>query len=160
MPLLLNNLRNITLRSVDAVLKTLTMRLIQEAPISTARWADQNTYKKQPKVRQQALTDITEYSASCGADKAGAVTAEAAGGYHEGTGVDTWSRVTVKFWDENNNQMYFRRKSDDTYWDRLHIPERIEMNKKLWEIEDDYSRITLDEFESKRGRKGGKAPRK
>lgn len=81
MPLLLNNLRNITLRSVDAVLKTLTMRLIQEAPISTARWADQNTYKKQPKVRQQALTDLTEYSAFCGADKAGAVTAEAAYGY-------------------------------------------------------------------------------
>ncbi|KAF9495899.1 hypothetical protein BDN71DRAFT_1506245 [Pleurotus eryngii] len=148
MPLLLNNLRNITLRSVDALFKTVTMRLIQDSPISTATWANPDTYKRQPEVRQQALVSLAEYSGICGADEAGAVTAEAAGGYHEGTSIDPWSHITGTFYDKDKKQMYFHRKSDNTHWDRLHIPERKPGNEKIWETRGDYSRITEAEFEA------------
>ena len=43
------------------------------------------------------------------------------GGFHK-SGGDATEHLTGTVKDKNDNQMYFHRLDNNTYWDRIHIP--------------------------------------
>ena len=51
-------------------------------------------------------------------------------------------RFTATMRDKEGHQMYFYRKSDGTFWERMHIPTDSSANADIWSRIDDYIRIT------------------
>ena len=43
--------------------------------------------------------------------------------------------------------MYFYRKSDKTFWDRVHIPKNTDANAHIWDKIGDYVPITQQQFQ-------------
>lgn len=68
------------------------------------------------------------------------------GPFHSGgNGPDTFSRLTVKVKDSKNNQLYFFRTTDKTFWERLHIPE--DRTIAAWPTKAIYVAITKEQFD-------------
>ncbi|THV00989.1 hypothetical protein K435DRAFT_584958, partial [Dendrothele bispora CBS 962.96] len=61
---------------------------------------------------------------------------------------DKFSCYTVLFKDKEDQQMYFYRKKNKSFWSRVHVPEKIEENQKLWNdlSKNMYIPITKAEF--------------
>ncbi|KAJ7224021.1 hypothetical protein B0H12DRAFT_1328830 [Mycena haematopus] len=115
--------------------------------VSTVTFGDPNVYRTQPATRLAAVRDTVKYAAICGADKAGAESIEIAGGYHTSR-TDRVNHITGLALDKNGDQLYFHRRSDNTYWERLHIPEDTPANARLYQnAYNDYTPISKAQFD-------------
>lgn len=121
-------------------------RLISHHNVS---FADTSILSTHPDQQEKIKEEIKRYCARCGADKGGAYKADIKGAYHSGSAghMDKFRRVTVVFYDQDGNRIYWHRKSDDSFWNLIHVPEYISDNMEIWEKEDDYELATQEEFE-------------
>ncbi|KAJ7444760.1 hypothetical protein B0H11DRAFT_2088364 [Mycena galericulata] len=147
---MLQNLRNITMKRGGSLLQTVKLK-IAKADISTVAFQDPTVYKNQPAARQAAFNDTVVYCASCGADAGGADSAILPGGFHSGgSGIDTYERLTATLRDKSGNRLYYYRQSDNTFWDRIHIPRNNASNAGLYNKQNDYVNITKAQFDAKK----------
>lgn len=69
---------------------------------------------------------------------------------HSGSksGGDAFERVTTIIYNKSGARLYFYRKSDKTFWDRVHVPSSATANSHVWQKTDDYSPITKAQFDA------------
>ncbi|KAJ7035843.1 hypothetical protein C8F04DRAFT_498031 [Mycena alexandri] len=148
---MLQNLRNIAMKRSGSLLQTVKLTVAPKADVSNVAFQDPAVYSKQTVERQAAFKDTVNYAASAGLDAGGAESVDLAGSFHSGgSGTDTFDRLTATVRDKNNNQLYFYRQSDNTFWERIHIPRNTSANAHLYNIKNDYVKITKAQFDAKK----------
>ncbi|KAI0709095.1 hypothetical protein C8Q76DRAFT_695408 [Earliella scabrosa] len=123
-------IRHIIFKRGASVTHSITFNV--KADISNVTFRPEDTYKNQPEKRQKIMQDAFAYAAISGLDKAGRRR-----GQRRPPDLK-FERVTATVLDENNQRMYYYRKSDKTFWERVHIPTSASSNSGIWNIKDDY----------------------
>ena len=108
------------------------------------------TLSSNPEAREDMKAVIALYSERCGADKGGAYTAGVRASWHSGSlsHGDTYKRTTVTFINEAGQRLFWYRKSDQSYWDSIHVPANIPENREIWEVQDDYVPATEEQWKA------------
>ncbi|KAJ6622058.1 hypothetical protein B0H10DRAFT_2214663 [Mycena sp. CBHHK59/15] len=134
-----------------SLLQTLKLTVALKADMSNVTFQDPTVYSKQTVGCQVAFKDTVNYAAIAGLDAGGAESVDLAGPFHSGgSGTDTFDCLTATMRDKNNNQLYFYRQSDNTFWERIHIPKNTSTNVHLYNIQNNYVKITKAQFDVKK----------
>lgn len=143
-------IRNISFKrgATRSLSHTILFQWIRSVSTGNIRFNNPNVLSSQPEKRAIAVTTVIKFFEQCGLDAAGAVKVEIrSAGFHKGGyGIDTSERLTVNVLDAQGNLMFWYRKSDQTFWNSIHVPADIEENEEIWERMDDYVRITEEQF--------------
>lgn len=67
--------------------------------------------------------------------------------HRDGNGKDKFPRYTAVILDKKGQRMYFYRKSDGEFFERVHIPTECPENEGIWKRTDDYVQISKDKFD-------------
>ncbi|KAJ7881116.1 hypothetical protein B0H14DRAFT_2340477 [Mycena olivaceomarginata] len=136
------------MRRGGSLLQTVALQVVPRADVSTVAFVDPKVLSNQTAACQEAFKDVMDYAAISGLDSGGANKVELNGGYHSSlTGLDKFERLTATVRDKDENRLYFYRRSDGTFWERIHIPRNSEANANLYEVRDDYVKITKAQFD-------------
>ncbi|KAK7450133.1 hypothetical protein VKT23_013015 [Stygiomarasmius scandens] len=119
--------------------------------LSVKSFRDSTVYRNKPKKIQEAFLAVDDFAEDAGLNDAGAEVAVFEGPEHQSPS-DNTVHYTVEFRDNKNKVIYWYRKSDGTFWDRLHMPARVPANQEIWDsfTKKYYIKITEEEFKKKK----------
>ncbi|EJD48977.1 hypothetical protein AURDEDRAFT_161914 [Auricularia subglabra TFB-10046 SS5] len=139
-----------------AVTASIVQSVVFTRPVSSVTFSSP-AYTKKQGTANAIVSEVTEFASTSGLDGGGAESVTLSGPAHSGsTGhPDKFERTTGPVFDKNGQQLYWYRKSDGRFFDRIHFPRKTQANIQsgVFTKKDDYVPISQADFASKKAPK-------